>query len=81
MAISNAKPGAPVPSGAEQSRKSASNFLQETLDELKKTTWPTKQESWRLTGVVIAVIIVLGFYMGVLDFVLTSIVNKLSLLK
>ena len=32
------------------------NILQETIVELKKTTWPTKQEATRLTMVVLGVI-------------------------
>jgi len=53
--------------------KSASNTLKETLVELKKTTWPTRAEANRLTFVVIAVIIALGFYMGLLDYLLSSV--------
>ena len=76
----NSGPGAPVgPTGAE-ALKNTSNALQETLVELKKTTWPSKQEAWRLTAVVIIVITILGFYMGTLDFLLTKIVDKFSLI-
>ena len=76
----NSGPGAPGgPTGAE-TLKNTTNFLQEMIVELKKTTWPTKQEAWRLTAVVIGVITVLGFYMGTLDFLLTKIVDKFSLL-
>ncbi len=57
------------------------NFLQETMVELKKTTWPTKKEAWRLTTVVIGVIAALGLYMGTLDFILTKLVDKFSLIK
>ena len=46
-----------------------------------KTTWPTKEEATRLTAVVIGVIVVLGIYMGVLDTVLSLLVNRFSLLK
>jgi preprotein translocase SecE subunit len=76
----NSGPGSPVgPTGAE-SLKNTTNFLQETIVELKKTTWPSKQEAWRLTAVVIGVITALGIYMGTLDFLLTKIVDKFSLL-
>jgi preprotein translocase SecE subunit len=73
--------GGPVgPAGSENLQRTT-NFLQETLVELKKTTWPTKQEAWRLTAVVIGVITALGFYMGTLDFLLTKLVDKFSLIK
>ena len=77
----NSGTGGPVgPTGAE-SLKNTTNFLQETMTELKKTTWPSKQEAWRLTAVVIGVIAALGVYMGTLDFVLTKLVDKFSLIK
>ena len=68
------------PTGAESLQRTT-NFLQETIVELKKTTWPSKQEAWRLTAVVIAVIAALGVYMGTLDFVLTKVVDYFSILK
>jgi len=52
------------------------NFLKEVITELKKTTWPTRHEAWRLTGVVIGVIVVLGLYMALLDGVIGWFVNK-----
>jgi len=68
------------PTGAESLQRTT-NFLQETVVELKKTTWPSKQEAWRLTAVVIGVIAALGVYMGTLDFVLTKVVDYFSILK
>lgn len=61
--------------------KSGVKFLQEVKTELYKTTWPTKQEALRLTYVVIGIIIALGFYMGALDWILSALVNKFSLIK
>ena len=58
-----------------------SNYLMEMLTELKKTTWPTKQEAVRLTSLVLAVIVALSIYMGILDWLLTLIVQKTGLLK
>jgi preprotein translocase SecE subunit len=73
--------GAPSGPVSSENLQRTTNFLQETIVELKKTTWPTKQEAGRLTAVVIGVITVLGFYMGTLDFVLTKLVERLSLIK
>ncbi|MCW3095085.1 MAG: Protein translocase subunit SecE [Chthonomonadaceae bacterium] len=73
-------PGGPVgPTGAESLQRTT-NFLQETIVELKKTTWPSKKEAWRLTAVVIGVITALGIYMGTLDFLLTKLVDHFSIL-
>lgn len=57
----------------EQGLQTAQNMWQETLVELKKTTWPTREEANRLTYVVIGIVVVLSIYMGVLDFVLSQL--------
>lgn len=52
-------------------------FLKEVRSELKRVTWPTKKEAIRLTSVVIAVSIVVGIYIGVLDYLFTKIMELL----
>lgn len=66
---------------AGQTSRSTGQFLREVITELKKTTWPTRQEATRLTTLVIAVIVVLGIYMGLLDAILSFLVSKFSLIK
>ncbi len=34
---------------------SLSKYLRETRGELRKVTWPTRKEAWRLTWIVLAV--------------------------
>jgi len=48
------------------------SFLKETLDELKKVVWPSRQEVVRLTIVVIMVSAIVGLFIGGADFVLTK---------
>lgn len=50
-------------------------FLKETRDELKKVVWPTRQEVIRLTAVVILVSLIVGVFLGGLDFVFTKIME------
>jgi preprotein translocase SecE subunit len=71
----SAKGGSAMGTGPppEQNLQVARNTLQETIVELKKTTWPTRAEANRLTAVVIGVILVLALYMGLLDAVLSSL--------
>lgn len=54
---------------------SPATFLKETRDELKKVVWPTRQEVIRLTGVVIVVSIIVGVFLGGLDFVFTKMIE------
>lgn len=48
-------------------------FIQEVLAELKKVTWPTRQETVKLTGLVIVISALVGVYVGGLDFLFTNI--------
>lgn len=47
-------------------------FLKETREELKKVTWPTQQEVIRLTAIVIIVSLLVGLFIGALDFIFTK---------
>lgn len=51
------------------------SFLRETKDELKKVVWPTRQEVIRLTFVVITVSLIVGLFLGGLDFVFVKIIG------
>ncbi len=42
-------------------------FLQETVSELRKAVWPSKEETTRLTVVVIVLAIVMSVFLGGLD--------------
>ena len=53
----------------------ATKFLKEVQAELKKVTWPTQEQALRLTGIVVGVSLVVGLYIGVLDYALTKIVG------
>ena len=48
-------------------------FLKETRDELRKVVWPTRSEVIRLTVIVITISVVVGFYIGGIDYVLTKV--------
>ncbi|OGO65526.1 MAG: preprotein translocase subunit SecE [Chloroflexi bacterium RBG_19FT_COMBO_50_10] len=44
-------------------------FFQETVGELRKVSWPSRQEAIRLTEVVLIVIFVMAVILGGLDWV------------
>ena len=50
-------------------------FLSETKNELKKVTWPTKEELKESTRVVIVASAVLTAFIGVIDQILNRIVK------
>ncbi|MEO8511496.1 MAG: preprotein translocase subunit SecE [Chloroflexota bacterium] len=51
-------------------------YVTESIAELKKVTWPTRQDVVRLTLIVLAVSIVIGIYIALLDFGFRSAVDQ-----
>ncbi len=52
-------------------------FLQEVRSELEKVIWPTRKQAVNLTLIVIGVSIVIGFFIGGLDYVFAKIMELL----
>ncbi len=50
-------------------------YLAETVDEMKRVSWPTRQETVKLTVIVVAISIVVAFYVGGLDFTFTNLLK------
>ncbi len=50
-------------------------FLKEVQDELSKVVWPTRDEVIRLTLTVILVSLIVGLFLGGIDFVLTRLLT------
>jgi len=48
-------------------------FYRETVAELRKVTWPTQSEAINLTRVVVVVILAVGAFLGVLDFLFSQL--------
>lgn len=44
-------------------------YFRETIGELRKVSWPTRQEAINLTIIVLIVIIGMSAFLGILDFV------------
>ena len=52
-------------------------FLQETYQELRKSAWPRREETARLTMVVIVLAIAAGFFLGGLDRVFAELFSRI----
>ena len=57
--------------------KSPIDFFKEVKAELFKVTWPKRPEVIRLTGVVIGTSVLVGVYLGGLDYIFTKAVELL----
>ena len=52
-------------------------YLRNTVSELKQISWPTREQTLKLTLIVIAVSILVASYIGALDFSFTTLLAKL----
>jgi preprotein translocase subunit SecE len=65
----------------EKEKDKKPNALQkwyhETLGELRKVSWPTMKEAWRLTRIVLIVMAAMSAVLGLLDYVFSQLVTLL----
>jgi len=50
-------------------------FVQQSLDELKKVKWPSRDDVIRLTIAVLAISLLVGVFLGTIDYMLTELIN------
>src|ERR1700745_3096651 len=66
-----AGPARPAPAKSDGTFQKVSKYLQEVQAELKKTTWPSRPKLISSTQVVLGAVIVVGFYLWIIDVALT----------
>lgn len=54
-------------------RRPGVGFFKDTIAELRKVVWPTRQEATRLTVLVMIISAVVGLALGAVDFGLTKL--------
>ena len=57
--------------------KSVVTFFSEVKSELSKVTWPKRQEVIKLTVLVSLVAVIIGLYVGGLDYVFTKVLTTI----
>ena len=63
----------------KKAKKQRFKFLKEVRSELKRVTWPTRNEVLRWTGVVVGALLFFGIFVAVLDnLIVTPIVVGIS---
>ncbi len=55
-----------------------SRLTTDILAELKKVSWPSKQQTMRLTLIVIFVSLIIGVYIGIIDILLAKVLSWLT---
>ncbi len=48
------------------------NYIVESIAEMKKVTWPTKKETYNYTILVIGISVAIALFLGLLDFLFTE---------
>ncbi len=48
-------------------------FFRETIGELRKVAWPTPQEAWKLTKIVLLVLFIMAALLGTLDYAFSRV--------
>jgi preprotein translocase subunit SecE len=50
-------------------------YLRDTRAELRKVTWPTRQEAWNLTLIVLGAVVAMSIILGLADFLFAEIMR------
>lgn len=50
-------------------------YLKDTRGELRKVTWPTREQATKLTLIVLAVTGVMALFLGALDYIFATLVR------
>ena len=53
------------------------NWWRQTIGELRKVTWPTKEDALALTRIVLIVTVIMSAILGILDFIFARLVGLL----
>ena len=88
MVLSRRGPSAPArtppartPPTRPRVTRGSLGFAQGIVSELRKVTWPTREEALRLTAIVTVVSVAIGALLGGIDYVFYWLINTLLLGK
>ncbi len=54
-----------------------SEYIRETRGELRKVTWPTREEAWRLTAIVLAVTAAFAVFLWATDSLFSNLIRAI----
>ena len=52
-------------------------YFRQTRGEVRKVTWPTRQESQRLTAIVLSVTAIMALFLGILDYLFSNLIQEM----
>jgi len=60
---------------AVQRENPISQYIRETRGELRKVTWPTREEAWRLTLIVLGVTFAFAVFLWAMDSLFSNMIH------
>jgi preprotein translocase subunit SecE len=51
------------------------DYFKDTRGELRKVTWPTRDQATKLTAIVLGMTVVMAIFLGAVDFVFATLVR------
>lgn len=68
-----------LPMAQAQTRSLAGSMVgRDIIEELKKVTWPSRKETIKLTTIVIVISLIIGAYIGIIDVLLTKLLEMFT---
>ena len=61
----------------KQDQNPVARYLKEVRSEMSKVIWPTREQTVNLTGIVLAVMIAMSIFLGVLDYAFGGLIQLL----
>jgi preprotein translocase subunit SecE len=61
----------------EKKPNAIQRWFRETVGELHKVSWPTTEDAWRLTRIVILVVVAMSALLGLLDLLFSTSITAL----
>ncbi len=55
-----------------------SRYIRETRGELRKVTWPTRDEAWRLTLIVLGVTAAFAIFLWAMDSIFSNLIRLIA---
>ena len=61
----------------QQEQNAVVRYLKEVRSEMSKVIWPTREQTVNLTSIVLAVMVIMSIFLGVLDYVFGGLIQLL----
>ena len=58
-------------------QNAVARYLKEVRSEMSKVIWPTREQTVNLTSIVLAVMVIMSIFLGVLDYIFGGLIQLL----